>query len=95
MRARTEGIRVGAVGVGYWGSRHVRVLRTTTGMATVIGVDQRFAEIGDGRRGPEHGVTVYADVEHNAAVHKLRDLVRGGHLGRLFCLNCARPNLGL
>jgi len=33
--------------------------------------------------------------EHNAAVHKLRDLVCGGHLGRLFYLDCARLNLGL
>ena len=33
--------------------------------------------------------------EHNAAVHKLRDLVRGGDLGRLFFLDCARLNLGL
>ena len=63
VRARAEGIRVGVVGVGYRGSRHVRVLRTATGVPTVIGVDQRFAEIGDGRREPEHGVTAYADVE--------------------------------
>jgi predicted dehydrogenase len=33
--------------------------------------------------------------EHNAAVHKLRDLVRRGELGRLFYLDCARLNLGL
>jgi predicted dehydrogenase len=33
--------------------------------------------------------------EHNAAVHKLRDLVRGGDLGRPFYLDCARLNLGL
>jgi predicted dehydrogenase len=33
--------------------------------------------------------------EHNAAVHKLRDLVHGGHLGRLFYLDSARLNLGL
>jgi predicted dehydrogenase len=33
--------------------------------------------------------------EHNAAVHKLRDLVCRGHLGRLFYLDCARLNLGL
>jgi len=33
--------------------------------------------------------------EHNAAVHKLRDLIRGGELGRLFHLHCARLNLGL
>jgi predicted dehydrogenase len=137
------------------------VLRSTTGVAAVVGVDQRFAEIGDGRREPEHGITAYADIgdalpqvdalviatppashaplaleaiaagkhvlvekpmatttdaarmlveaaaaagvvlmpghtfEHNAAVRKLRDLVRGGHLGRLFYLDCARLNLGL
>jgi predicted dehydrogenase len=161
VRARAGGIRVGVVGVGYWGSRHVRVLRSTTGVAAVVGVDQRFAQIGDGRREPEHGIAAYADIgdalprvdavviatppashaalalkaiaagkhvliekpmattsaearrivdaaaaagvvlmpghtfEHNAAVHKLRDLVREGHLGRLFYLDCARLNLGL
>jgi predicted dehydrogenase len=158
---RPEGIRVGVVGVGYWGSRHVRVLRSTTGVATVIGVDQRFGQIDDGRQGVDHGVAACADIEdalphvdavviatppashaplglkaiaagkhvliekpmaistdaawslveaadaagvilmpghtfeHNAAVHKLRDLVRGGHLGQLFYLDCARLNLGL
>ena len=34
-------------------------------------------------------------LEHNAAVHKLRDLVQGGELGRLFYLDCTRLNLGL
>jgi predicted dehydrogenase len=156
-----EGIRVGVVGVGYWGSRHLRVLRCTTGVAAVVGVDQRFAQIDDGEQQVDHGVAVYADIddalphvdaviiatppsshtelglkamaagkhvliekpmatttdaalslveaakaadvvlmpghtfEHNAAVHKLRDLVRGGHLGQLFYLDCARLNLGL
>jgi predicted dehydrogenase len=156
----SEGIRVAVVGIGYWGSKHVRVLRSTTGVATVIGVDQRFARTSN--RSPEidHGVTVYsciedalphvdavviatppashaplglkaikagkhvlvekpmattintarllieaasaADVvlmpghtfEHNQAVHKLRELVRTGELGRLFYLDCARLNLG-
>ena len=161
MLARADGIRVGVVGVGYWGSRHVRVLRSTTGVASVIVVDQQFAQIDGGRRQPEQGVTAYADMdealphvdavviatppashaplalkaiaagkhvlvekpmatttgaarmiidaaaaagvvlmpghtfEHNAAVHKLRDLIRGGHLGRLFYLDSARLNLGL
>ena len=137
------------------------MLRSTTGVAAVVAVDQRFASIGDSRRDPEHGVTAYADIEdalphvdavvivtppashaplalkaiaagkhvliekpmattadsarmiidaaaaagvvlmpghtfeHNAAVHKLRDLVRGGDLGRLFYLDSARLNLGL
>ena len=156
-----DGIRVGVVGVGYWGSRHIRVLRSMTGVAAVVGVDRRFARIDDGRPQVDHGVAVYVDLEealphvdaviistppashsqlglkavaagkhvliekpmattteaarslveaaaaagvvlmpghtfeHNAAVHKLRDLVRGGHLGQLFYLDCARLNLGL
>jgi predicted dehydrogenase len=145
---RAVGIRVGVVGVGYWGTKHVRVLRSTTGVASVVGIDQQFAQIGDCREEPEHGITAYADIEdalprvdavviarpptshaslalraiaagkhvliekpratttdaartlveaaeavgvvlmpghtfeHNAAVHKPRDLVRGGHLAR-------------
>jgi predicted dehydrogenase len=137
------------------------VLRSTTGVATVIGVDQRFTQIDDGHQKADHGITAYADIsdalphvdaviiatppashaplglkaisagkhvliekpmattadgaralvaaahaagvvlmpghtfEHNAAVHKLRDLVRGGDIGRLFYLNCERLNLGL
>ena len=137
------------------------MLRSTTGVAAVVGVDQRFAHSDDGKQQVDHGVDVYADLEdalphvdaviiatppashaplglkamaarkhvliekpmatsteaarslvkaadiagvvlmpghtfeHNAAVHKLRDLVRGGHLGRLFYLDCARLNLGL
>lgn len=127
----------------------------------MVGVDRRFAQIGDSRHEPEFGIATYAGIEdalphvdaviiatpaashaplalkaivagkhvliekpmattadaaralvgaaeavgvvlmpghtfeHNAAVHKLRDLVRGGHLGRLFYLDCARLNLGL
>jgi predicted dehydrogenase len=137
------------------------VLRSMTGVAAVVGVDQRFARIDDGGPQVDHGVAVYVDLEealphvdaviistppashsqlglkavaagkhvliekpmattadaaqslveaaaavgvvlmpghtfeHNAAVHKLRDLLRGGHLGQLFYLDCARLNLGL
>jgi predicted dehydrogenase len=158
---RSDGIRIGVVGVGYWGSRHVRVLRSTTGVAAVVGVDPRFTRIAQADHEVEHGVVAYADLEealprvdaviiatppathvplglkaiaagkhvliekplatttedawslveaagtanvvlmpghtfeHNAAVHKLRDLVRRGELGRLFYLDCARLNLGL
>jgi predicted dehydrogenase len=158
---QTDGIRIGVVGVGYWGSRHLRVLQSTTGVAAVIGVDSRFARIGTEGGQADHGVEVHADLEdalphvdavviatppashaalglkaiaggkhvliekplattartarslveaadaagvvlmpghtfeHNAAVHKLRDLIRGGQLGRLFYLDCARLNLGL
>ena len=161
MPAKSEGVRVGVVGVGYWGSRHLRVLRSTTGVAAVTGVDQRFTQTEDGHGQADHGVAVYADIEHalphvdavviatppathaslglkaiaagkhvliekplamttetarilieaadaagvvlmpghtfehNAAVHKLREIVRGGHLGQLFYLDCARLNLGL
>jgi len=157
----SEGLRVGVVGIGYWGSRHVRVLRSTTGVAAVIGVDSRFRQIGEGFPQIDHGIAAYADIEdalphvdavviatpptshallgqkaisagkhvliekplattseaaralvdaaedvgvvlmpghtfeHNAAVHKLRDLLRAGDLGRPFYLDCARLNLGL
>jgi predicted dehydrogenase len=158
---QTEGIRVGVIGVGYWGSRHVRVLRSTTGVSAVIGIDQRFTTSDTGRQQVEHGIAAYAALEdalehvdaviiatppashaplgleaiaagkhvliekplatttddarslieaaeaadvvlmpghtfeHNAAVRKLRELVQGGELGRLFYLDCARLNLGL
>jgi predicted dehydrogenase len=158
---RSDGIRIGVVGVGYWGSRHLRVLRSTTGVAAVVGVDLRFARLNDGGHQVDHGAAAYGEIEdalphvdavviatppathaalglraiaagkhvliekplavtteearslveaaeaagvvlmpghtfeHNAAVHKLRELVRRGDLGRLFYLDCARLNLGL
>jgi predicted dehydrogenase len=161
VRERSDGIRVAVVGIGYWGSRHMRVLRSTTGVAAVVGVDQRFSEIGDGGREIDYGVAAYARMEdalpnvdavviatppashaslglqaieagkhvliekpmatttaaarhlidaansagvvlmpghtfeHNAAVHKLREIVSTGQLGQLFYLDCERLNLGL
>lgn len=157
----SDGIRIGVVGVGYWGSRHIRVLRSATAVAAVVGIDPRYAGIGDDGHQVDHGIVTYADLqealphvdavivatppsthaplglqaiaagkhvliekplalttedarslveaaqaagvvlmpghtfEHNAAVHKLRDLVRRGEIGRLFYLDCARLNLGL
>jgi predicted dehydrogenase len=62
VREQAEGIRVGVVGVGYWGSRHVRVLRSTTGVASVVGVDPQFVNLNG--RGPsvDHGIPAYADL---------------------------------
>ena len=37
--AREPGLRVGVVGCGYWGSKHVRVLDATDGVAEVVVVD--------------------------------------------------------
>ncbi len=157
----SAGIRVGVVGVGYWGSRHVRVLRSTTGVAEVIGIDQRFTGKSIGASRLDGDVVAYSHLqdalshidalviatppstharlgalavaagkhvlvekplattsaearslveaakaaglvlmpghtlEHNAAVHKLRDLVRSGELGQLYYLDSARLNLGL
>lgn len=59
---RPDGIRAGVVGVSYWGSRHVCVLRSTTGPA-VVGVDQRFAQIDDGQQQTNQGVAVYAGLD--------------------------------
>jgi predicted dehydrogenase len=152
-------IRVGVVGVGYWGVRHMRVLRSANGVAAVIGIDQRYAADGSGGLAdPDVEYAELADAldsvdavviatppsshaalglqalgagkhvliekplatkttearalieaaeaagvllmpghtfEHNSAVHKLRELVRSGELGRLHYLNSARLNLGL
>ena len=40
------------------GSRGVRALRSTTGIAAVVGVDQRFAQIDDGQQQIDQGVVV-------------------------------------
>jgi predicted dehydrogenase len=160
LQRQPEGIRVGVLGVGYWGSRHVRVLRSTTGVGTVVGVDQRYTG-GTASQVADGDVVEYADLGaalpavdavviatppsshyelgmqaieagkhvliekplaaspaearalvdaaqaagtllmpghtflYNAAVHKLRDLVQGGELGKLYYLDCERLNLGL
>ena len=159
-RRHGGGLRVGVVGVGYWGSQHMRVLRSTTGVAAVTGIDRRYAGEGGGQTPDSDGVG-FADLaealpsvdavviatppsshaalgllaiaagkhvliekplavrvtearalmeaaeaagvvlmsgqtfEHNVAVRKLRELVRGGDLGRIYYLDCARLNLGL
>ncbi|HZC42137.1 MAG TPA: Gfo/Idh/MocA family oxidoreductase [Streptosporangiaceae bacterium] len=161
MRAQPGGIRVAVVGVGHWGSRHLRVLRSATGVSAVVGVDERFSGGGADSQQAGVGVAAYRALEealphvdavviatppashaglgltaiaagkhvlvekplatttdaartlveaagaagvvlmpghtfeHNAAVRKLRDLVRDSQLGRLFYLDCARLNLGL
>jgi predicted dehydrogenase len=161
VRGNRAGLRVALVGVGYWGTRHLRVLRSTTGVTAVIGVDQRFTRTGNESPEIDHGITTYSCIEdalpyvdaviiatppsshaslglkaiesgkhvliekpmapttdaalrlieaasaagvflmpghtfeHNAAVHKLRDLVHTSQLGRLFYLDCERLNLGL
>ena len=61
-------------------------------MATTTGAARSLVEAADAA-----GVVLMPGhtFEHNAAVHKLRDLVCGGYLGRLFYLDCARLNLGL
>jgi predicted dehydrogenase len=57
----SKGIRVGVVGVGYWGSKHMRVLRSTNGVTAVVGIDQRYAGRVDARESDPDGVG-YADL---------------------------------
>ncbi len=50
---RDSGLRVAVVGCGYWGSKHVRVLHDTQGVAEVILVDSvkdRLENSAAGRR---------------------------------------------
>jgi predicted dehydrogenase len=157
---KTRTLRVGVVGVGYWGIKHVRALEKVDGVAAVAAIDERLAGEPDGTL-TALGVDQYGDLEsalpnvdalviatppsthtalglqaiaagkhvliekplatssaearslieaadaagvvlmaghtfeHNAAVHKLRELIRGRDLGQLYYLDCARLNLGL
>jgi predicted dehydrogenase len=161
LTALADGIRIGVVGVGYWGSKHLRVLRSTTGVASVVGVDDRFTGTRHHPQQVDCDVVGYANLaeampdldavviatppsshallglqaiaagkhvlvekpmatttteaqslleaaeaagvvlmpghtlEHNAAVHKLRDILRRRELGQLYYLDFARLNLGL
>lgn len=154
-------VRVGVVGVGYWGSKHARVLRSTPGVASVIAIDpalgrvtadnatdhafdEAFGSLDDALAHIDAVViatppSTHAELghlalaagkhtliekplatssalaqslidaaeragvvlmpghtfEHNAAVHRLRDLIADHALGDLYYLDCARLNLGL
>jgi predicted dehydrogenase len=153
-------VRVGVVGVGYWGAKHVRALEKTQGVSAVVAIDERLQHEPDDSLAAM-GIDQYSDLaaalpkvdalviatppsthysvglqaiaagkhvliekplatnagearaliaaaeaagvvlmsghtfEHNAAVHKLRELIRDRDLGQLYYLDCARLNLGL
>lgn len=40
--ARSDGIRVGVVGVGYWGSKQLRVMRSLPEVTEVVAIDERL-----------------------------------------------------
>jgi predicted dehydrogenase len=159
MSATTQ-LRVGVVGAGYWGSKHVRVLCTSQAVSSVAAIDSReerlrllarsFPALRTFRRLEEaldevdalvvatpptthHSVALQAlaagkhvlvekplatsvaaaqdlveaadaagvvlmvghTFEYNAAVWKLRDLVRSGDLGHVYYIDTGRLNLGL
>jgi predicted dehydrogenase len=41
-RSWPAGVRVGVVGVGYWGSKQLRVMRSTPGVSRVVAIDARL-----------------------------------------------------
>jgi predicted dehydrogenase len=155
-----ERLRIGVVGCGYWGSKHVRVLHGIPEVESVVAIDQREDRLRDLKRtfpglgmfgsldaaldevdalviatppkthvsiavaAMEAGKSVLVEkplatasadarrmvstaserslvlmvghtFEYNAAVWTLRDLARGGELGRIYYLDSARLNLGL
>jgi predicted dehydrogenase len=159
MRTRPE-LRVGVIGAGYWGSKHIRVLCTSQAVASVAAIDlsedrlrlltrsfpslQTFSELHEalphidalvvatpptthhfiGLEAIAAGKHVLVEkplatsvvaaqrlvdaasaagvvlmvghtFEHNAAVWKLRDLVRSGELGHVYYIDTGRLNLGL
>lgn len=38
-------LRIGVLGVGYWGSKHLRVLQSTSGVAEVHAIDERLSQL--------------------------------------------------
>jgi predicted dehydrogenase len=56
-------LRIAVVGIGNSGSRHVRVLRSATGVTAIAGVDQRFSKTGNAGQEIDHGVTAYSRIE--------------------------------
>jgi predicted dehydrogenase len=153
-------LKIGVVGCGYWGAKHVRVLHTIPDVDRVVAIDrsperlsslqQAFRDLStypdlasaldqldaviiatpatthatlalqalasgksvlvekplatttqDARRLIEEAdarslvLMVGHTFEYNAAVWKLRELVQGGELGRVYYLDSARLNLGL
>jgi predicted dehydrogenase len=155
-----EAVRVGVVGCGYWGAKHVRVLHANPDVRQVIAIDQRQERLSSLEQA-FRGLITYPDLEsaldqldaviiatpatthaslalqalasgksvlvekplatsnpdaqrvieeaearslvlmvghtfeYNAAVRKLREVVQGGELGRVYYLDSARLNLGL
>jgi predicted dehydrogenase len=63
VSSQPDGIRIGVVGVGYWGSKHVRVLRSMTGVASVVGIDQRFTGAGDPHRQFDCDLVGFREIE--------------------------------
>jgi predicted dehydrogenase len=58
-----DGLRIGVVGVGYWGSKHVRVLRSTTGVSSVVGIDERFTGTDDSLRQVDCDLSGFRNIE--------------------------------
>ena len=159
-RGAGDGLSIGVVGCGYWGSKHVRVLQSVKGVGRVVAVDRDQAILDGISEAHAHvstmrsfdqavdeldalviatpplthaplalaalraGCHVMAEkplattsaealelidvadaadlvlmsghtFEYNAAVWKLRELVQGGELGRIYHIDTARLNLGL
>jgi len=63
VATQSDGIRIGVVGVGYWGSKHVRVLRSATGVASVVGIDERFTGDGDSLRQVDCDLVGFRNIE--------------------------------
>jgi predicted dehydrogenase len=60
---RTTGIRVGVAGLGYWGAKHVKALRSLGDVQAVIGIDRRYRDHASPRFGADPGLKVYGDIK--------------------------------
>src|SRR4051812_31135786 len=68
---RTSGLNVGVVGVGYWGSKHVRTMRSLDSVGHVVVIDpseERVARLRHSYPEVDAYATLDAALEHVDAV---------------------------
>lgn len=56
------GIRVGVAGLGYWGLKHVKALRSVDEVQVVLGIDPRYGNHASPRFSADLGLEIYGDL---------------------------------
>jgi predicted dehydrogenase len=63
VSGNSGGIRVGVAGLGYWGLKHVKALRSLDDVQVVLGIDPRYGNHASPRFSADLGLEVYGDLK--------------------------------